>query len=169
MAKWSPAHATVIKHCKQWLGYPIFHFDFSGGQMRNSLQHTGRCLGSPCPLTLFAQLNVAIVLLLHLKSLASAFDMIYWAGKPLSSCINLGSSTSPFAAPLQPPATCVAAEAWSIFHKIPSLACTHTVQTQSETVCINDYNIKMTLKWPLYGWRRKGSEQAIHKSSYQHG
>lgn len=99
MPKWSPAHATVIKHGKHGLRYPIFHFDFSGGQMRNSLQHTGRCLGSSCPLTLFTQLNVKIVLLLHLKSLASAFDMIYWTGKPLSSCINLGFSASPSAAP----------------------------------------------------------------------
>ena len=58
LPKWSPAHATVIKHGKHWLRYPIFHFDFSGGQMRNSLQHTGRCLSLPCPLTLFTQLDV---------------------------------------------------------------------------------------------------------------
>jgi len=45
--------------------------------MRNSLLHTGRCLGSLCSLTRFTQFNVEIVLLLHLKSLASAFDMIY--------------------------------------------------------------------------------------------
>lgn len=103
MPKWGPAHATAIKNGKHCLRYPIFHFDFSGGQMRNSLQHAGRCPSSPCPLTLFTQLDVEIVLLLHLKSLASAFDMIYWAGKPLSSCINLGFSASPSAAPQQPP------------------------------------------------------------------
>lgn len=95
MPKWSPEHATVIKHGKHRLRYPIFHFDFSGGQMRNSLQLTRRCLRSSCPLTLFKQFNVEIVLLLHLKSLVSAFDMIYWAGKALSSCINLGVSASP--------------------------------------------------------------------------
>lgn len=35
----SPAHVNVIKHDKHRLRYPISHFDFSGGQMRNSLQH----------------------------------------------------------------------------------------------------------------------------------
>lgn len=76
-----PNSCNVIKHGKHWL-IQFFHFDFSGGQMRNSLLLRGRCLCS-CPLTLFTQFNVEIVLLLHLKSLASAFDMIYWAGKPL--------------------------------------------------------------------------------------
>lgn len=33
--------------------------------MRNSLQHTGRCLSSSCPLTVFTQFNLYIVLLLH--------------------------------------------------------------------------------------------------------
>ena len=129
MPKWNPAHATVIKHGKHWLGYPIVHFDFPGAQMRKSLQRTARCLVSSCPLTLLVQFNVKIVLLLHLKSPASASDMIYWAGKSGSSRINLGFSVSPSAAPQQSPAICAPAELWSIFHKIPSLACTHTDPT----------------------------------------
>lgn len=99
MPKWSLEHVAVIKHGKHWLRYPIFHLDFSGGQMRNSLQHAGRWLGSSRPLTLYKQFNGEIVLLLHLKSLVSAFDMIYWAGKSLSFCINLGVSASPSSAP----------------------------------------------------------------------
>lgn len=114
MLKWSPAHATVIKHGKHWLRYPIFHFDFSGGQMRNSLQHAERCPGSSCPLTLFTQFNVEIVLLLHLKSLASAFDMIYWAGKPLSSCIKLVFFLHLH--PLPPAASCYLCCCWGLIN-----------------------------------------------------
>lgn len=73
-----------------------FPFWFLEGTNEELIHSVGKC--HSVHWTLFTQFNVQIVLFLHLKSLGSASDMIYWMREYLSSCINLGFGVPPFAA-----------------------------------------------------------------------